>query len=294
MNKMRLIVGGLVTAGVGLALFASLTPQKFLKLVSLRTEPDVSIHSKLSTNNVLDPEKLISSIPYDRGRFVDVMPKRRYERSIINGKGDCSNLAHGLAYWLLEKEIDFSIIHLLKMPGFVDGEGHVALEAAMTINGNNQSAVLDLLEGGVLSNGSEILSAADLLVGNNEQIKVIPYHPSRDDKSRYYEKAQLENTLLGFTPNEEIERYFNFIETIYLDLGHKKIERYLFDSIALLLGMYPKIYISVEDQITIDKQYGNAQSLSIILLVFLRALFLVAILFIIFYVIRRLTNFRLA
>lgn len=290
MYKIPLSLGGLIVIAGVVSAFFSLTPQKFIKLASLRTDADVSIHASLSTNKVVDPKKIVSAIPYIRGRFIDVLPKRRYERSIINGKGDCSNLAHGLAYSLVESNIDFSIVHLLKMPGFIDGEGHVALEAAMVIDGVRRSAVLDLLEGGILTDGSKIISSKDLLSGEYEQIRVIPYHETRDEKSRYYQSEQLKNTVLGFTPDEEIQQYFSFIETIYLDLGNKGIERYVFDGMALLIGLYPKIHVSETDANKIKEEFGTAQILSTILLWTIRLVVLSFFLYVISGLIVRLVR----
>lgn len=277
----------------GMVFFSTiLTPQKFVKLASLRASQDVQEYLDLSLGNTLNPEATVQNIPYERGRFVDVLPKRRYERSIVQGKGDCSNLANGLAYALIKQDIDFSVLHLLQLPGFTEGKGHVALEVALEVDGVRQSAILDLLEGGVLSDGRQIISSDDLISGDHDPIAVIPYHRTRDERSAYYEAKNLETTVLGFTPNEEMENYFNFIGTIYIDIGHRAVERYLFDSVALLLGIFPKIYIPADDMISIDEEHYRARFISKLFLWMLRALCVLIIMFVLNVLLARINKVR--
>jgi len=260
---MRYITGFLIICGVVLLY---LSPQKFVKLASLRSPADISTHYNLSLQQTVEPQSLISEIPYERGRFVDVLPSRRYEKSIENGRGDCSNLAYGAAYLFIRENIDFSILHLLRVPGFPSGEGHVSLEVALQLDGEPKSAILDLLEGGVLQNDDGYISSADLIEDTPQGIIIRPFHPKKDRRSAYYTYKNLARTVLGFTPKKEVARYFKFVDALYINLGHRSLERYLFDSTALLLGIFPNIYVNAEDLTRIDEFYSVDRILSIFLL----------------------------
>ncbi|MEM7468153.1 MAG: hypothetical protein AAF387_14860 [Pseudomonadota bacterium] len=260
-----------------LVVLFSLSPQKFLKLAVLQSGATLAEHVELTLEKTFDAGALIESIPYERGRFTDVLPMRRYERAIKQGKGDCSNLAHGLAYWLVENRIDFAIVHLLRLPGFVQGKGHVALEAAMEIDGAEKAGILDLLEGGVLYDKNSLVSARDLLNETADEIIIRPYHPTRDSRSAYYEKQNLESTVIGVTPNDEQAEYFRFIESVYIDIGNRTLERYIFDGIALLVGVFPKIHVQQSDYAEIESEYGGAIFASKCALIIVRTMVLIAI-----------------
>lgn len=66
--------------------------------------------------------------------------------------------------------------------------------------------------------------------------------PLLNDDSPYYEKF-LDNVSIGYIPSREIDRYFDFIEHIYFPLGNDRLEKYLYDGLALLVGFLPKIYV---------------------------------------------------
>ena len=49
--------------------------------------------------------------------------------------------------------------------------------------------------------------------------------------------------MLAYIPASEVARYFRFLETVYLPLGSERLEKHLYDGLALMLGFYPTIYV---------------------------------------------------
>ena len=289
-----IVIGQSIIAMLIIIIFlsASLSPQKFLKLVTLRADSKVLEHTSFDASNAVDPRAVISAIPYERGRFVDVLPARRYERSILGGKGDCSNLSQGFAYWLVQRNIGFAIVHLLRIPGFTDGKGHVALETSLLVENENHKGILDILEGGVLTDGQAIVSARDLINRSHGDISVISYHRTRDDRSAYYQAENLDKTVIGFSPDEEVADYFDFVSALYINLGNRSVERYLYDGLALLTGNFPSIRVDERGYDRIMKHYAVARSCSHLVLWLLRLSAVLCALFTVSVVARYLINPR--
>ena len=278
LKKLLLVI--MVLSGLWVSAFfiCDLTPQKFLKLSTIREHDNIASLLRLSMKNVIDPGHLISKIPYRGGRFVDVLPERRYRKSLVEGKGDCSILSGGLAFLLLSRDVDFAMLHLLWVPGFPEGKGHVAMSVPVEVDNIKRSAIVDLQEGGLVIGSNGILSAIDLSNRAVGSAKIRPFHSSHDDRSKYYSRENLDKSVVGVMPKNEIQKYYAFVSDIYINLGHRVIERYVFDVLALMVGVFPRIYISSTDALILQAAYGAAWYISQALLWAARLLCLLAIL----------------
>ena len=65
-------------------------------------------------------------------------------------------------------------------------------------------------------------------------------------------KVRLTNgfEVIGYIPGEDVSRYFRFLETAYVSLGSGRLEKYVFDGLALLLGYYPEIGVLEYERLT--------------------------------------------
>ena len=125
----------------------------FSKSVTIESTINFENLINLDYSNALDVEPLIRSIPDQAGFSYVVDPSKKYEQSILNGQGDCSNFSFGLSYFLDKNKIDYSIIHFIRVDGELLGAGHVALQTVFEYRGQTYSGVIDLLEGGVSTKG---------------------------------------------------------------------------------------------------------------------------------------------
>lgn len=237
------LTGSLVIAG----LVVGLTPFLFVKLNAIEPIANFSELLAVDADRAIDPVPLLENIPYQNKRIVDVLPKRRYRKTIHGGLGDCANFSYGFAFHLNNISVDYSIVHLLRSPGFEVGTGHVALETALEFGGLKQSAILDLFEGGILHDEDKLISVKDIVQGTYNDIRIIPLNKLRDDHANYYATEILANTVIGITPKNDMVRYFKFINRVYFDLDARNAEKYIYQGLALLSGYYPRILIDVQD-----------------------------------------------
>lgn len=203
-------------------------------------------HSK----NSLDVAAFLRQIPYsDESMVYDVNPVDKYNKTIVQGIGNCSNMVFGAAYYLLEKHIPFQIIHLLPEEDFLQGEGHSVLRVPYQLNGEKRIGIVDVMEGGIPMEDGDFLHLSDLAHPPLKQFSINYLNYSQDhaddDLSAYNDTRM----ITGYIPDDEVARYFTFIEKIYIPLGSKKLEKYVYDGMSMLLGYYPKIHVVKYDQL---------------------------------------------
>jgi len=253
----------------------------FSKSVTVESTKNFENLINLDDSNALDVEPLIRSIPYKDGFSYVVDPSKKYERSILNGQGDCSNFSFGLSYFLDKKKIDYSIIHFIRVDGELLGAGHVALQTVFEYRGQTYSGVIDLLEGGVPTKGEVFLKIEDLIREGKKDFTITSLNDSHDERSIYYEDDFLSHSVFGVMTSKEVESYFSFLDKYYVNLGNEKIEKYLFDLSAVIFGRYPTIYVTEKSYYKI---FGEHQLLVfyaklILWIIRLLPLFLVLLLF---------------
>jgi hypothetical protein len=191
----------------------------------------------------LAADQVIGAIPYLEvpGDVFSISPEEKHRRTILEGDGNCSNLVFGLAYDLLQKGIDFEIVHLLP-EGFLAGEGHTVLRLPMVLNGKRFVGLLDVLNAGVPVTTSGPIDLYELR--GSEELSVLALNSRRMPQNVYYDPQFLRDTIDGCISRSEIEAYFAFLDRLYVPLGSEMIEKYAFDGLALVFGAYPRIAVT--------------------------------------------------
>ena len=220
-------------------------PNKFQKWNSIKSI-NLSQNSRtLPNEQELAVEEFIGNIPYKkRSDYVyTVYPIKKYERTVLQGYGDCSTMSFGAAYYLLQENISFELIHFLPVDTLFSGGGHVAMRLPYVYKDESKIGILDIAGGGLPVSKGNFIDIAQLQAKNfSADLHIINDKASKFYES-YYKDDYLENIYFGFTPSDEIHRYFNFIEKIYFSLGHEKLEKLLYDGLSIFFGKYYSIYI---------------------------------------------------
>jgi hypothetical protein len=232
-----LLPGAAIASALALAAARPVAFQKSNALApAARIEP-------LRGGSHLDLDVRLASIPYQRSEeaVLSVDPRTRYRETILAGRGNCSNLAFGLAYELERFGIDYQIVHLLPSD-FLSGRGHTVLRTRYELDGREHTGVVDLLEGGVPTSGGRALDVNDLRRAPIASFAIRSLNERRDTQSPYY-GAFLSGAHLGFIPSREVHDYFRFVESLYVPLGSRRTEKMVYDGLAVVAGVYPRIYV---------------------------------------------------
>lgn len=198
----------------------------------------------------VDIAGIIESAPFVPGTAVTADPARKYRLTIEQGTGNCSERAFGLAWKLRQSGVDLQIVHLLPHAGFVRGEGHTVIRIPYAMDGSERVGVVDLLEGGLPTDHGEPLDIDELSHGAIDDASIRSLTPLQDDESSYYGEF-LDRVSIGFIPAREIDPYFEFIERVYVPLGNDRLEKYVYDGLALLVGVLPETHVP-EYQILVE------------------------------------------
>jgi len=219
---------------------AAARPVAFQKLNSMVRTTEMAA---LSPNGkFLDFETVLEEIPYgDASQVWSVFPSERYRETILEGGGNCSNLAFGLAYLLDRRGLDFQIVHLMPRDRFLDGAGHTILRTRLRYRGTEQTAIVDVLAGGLPTTAGRPVDV-DQLSGPVQDFALASFNERKPGTSPYY-GSFLGESSVGVISSREVAAYFRFLESVYIPLGSQRIEKYVYDGLALLAGRYPEIHV---------------------------------------------------
>lgn len=210
------------------------------------TDADARITGK---GELFDIRLFLGAIPYnDNPKMVyAVLPKSRYQKTVIEGDGNCSNLVFGVAYYLLKKQHDFQVVHFIPVDFFMNGDGHTVLNTYYSLDGVGVIfGVVDVFEGGIPSYSGQPVTLNQLLEYDDD-ITIMPLTSLKDNVSLYYTREFLQSAVIGVVSSEDISDYFHFIEKIYVPILSQKAEKYVYDSISLLFGRFPVTKVSPAD-----------------------------------------------
>lgn len=250
-----------------------LQPNRFQKFNSFRSFYEYKVPGNLVSINKLELESFVKKIPYkNKSEYVySVYPEGKYEKTIINGYGDCSTMSFGAAYYILKNNIDFELIHFLPIDSLFKGGGHVVLRVPYNYNGESMVGIVDLAGGGLPSDGEKYLDVLDLKVMNPPFSLIRLNEKAPEYYKNYYKSDYLKKVYFGFTPSNEVDTYFKFINKFYISLGNEKVEKLIYDGLAILVGKYYSIYVD-NDFIAI---FNNEILLFRFMLYFIRVFLLV-------------------
>lgn len=282
------------------AVILAVGPTAFQKSVTIKKIDADRFSSELSSNgNALNVADFLASIPYqDKANMVwHPDPGEKYRRTIIQGDGNCSNLVFGASYYLLEQKIDFSIIHLMERDGFLQGSGHTVISLPYMLDGKLHVGVVDVLEGGLpLGMDGQFLSFEDVLLRkqqlNNDAKNVLVLNVRKSGVSSYWTDDFLSRIEIGVVLSKEIEDYFKYLDVFYFSVGHPKLEKYIYDGLAVLFGVLPNVYVRSDGYSELFSS-GNSiviRNVSIACLYGLRLVLAIFLLLVVFHVLFNLWN----
>lgn len=216
-----------------------------LKVVNqdLIFEPDIS---SINTKALVD---ILSKLPSSQFKEVvwEVESSKRYNATIKVGAGNCSNLVFGLAAYLGSIKYPYQIVHLLDSEGFLFGRGHTVILIPYEYAGTTAIGIYDVLEGGFPLNMQEQFAKISDVQNLNFKDRESNFFRLSDRakiKSNYWNFDDIKRVSPGIIDGQEVSRYFFITDMLYIPIGSRQIERYLYDGLALFFGYLPKVYIS--------------------------------------------------
>ncbi len=190
----------------------------------------------------LDVAGVVGAIPYRPNSVWTVEPSRKYQQTIVEGFGDCAQKTFGLAYLLDQTGVDYQVIHMLPPDRFLIGGGHTVMRTRYHYRGSEHVGIVDLLEAGLPVSASGYADIDALAAGPLADFRFELLNTETDGTPSFY-GDYLDDVVLAYIPASEIARYFRFLETVYVPLGSERLEKHLYDGLALMLGFYPTIYV---------------------------------------------------
>jgi hypothetical protein len=233
-------------AGSGAVYFATTSPIAFQKLMSLTTDP-VGDPDWSQARYPVDIAGLISAVPYSgNDGIAAVLPSEMYERTILDGGGNCANKSRGLAYYLEQRGLPFERVELLKVDGFLRGQGHVLVRTLVMHDGQPRVALVDMLEGGLPVRAGTTIDLPDLERADPFTIEILPLNWRMDRYSEYY-GSFLDEVVIARVSDDEIVGFFRYLEGTYVPLGLERFERIVFNALAIVHGKFPPLHVSKAD-----------------------------------------------
>ena len=243
------LVFGFILAGVILAFKLPLLFKYAETLVVvdyLELEPSVISGPDMLNDDLLKLNQLAFQIPFLSGnqQINEVSFARKFQRSVLQGDGNCSNHIGSISWYLLtELETDeFNIVHFFPKQLFIEGFGHTVLDAG---------GIYDIFEGGVWVKGDEsVLTLRDIVsissLSDRQNFKMKSLNSYRGNQTGNYVSEILDLHIIGVTPAKSYSQYVQFIDSIYVPFKNKKIEKYFYDGVAMLFGKLPAVYVDAD------------------------------------------------
>ena len=180
--------------------FAAREPIAFQKIASItdtRLPP-------FEPTTAIDIAPIVRAIP-DRGiegtkdTVFEVHPAHRYQRAVVEGFGNCSNLVKGLSWALVRDGYEFEIVHLLPIHAFLSGQGHTVLRAKLALPEGERTGIVDVAAAAIPRSGGRMLDVADL-VGGRPDAHLDPLRYESEPWQQYYKSAFLEDAWSAGSP----------------------------------------------------------------------------------------------
>ena len=236
----------LLVVFAGVVYFLSTHPVAYQKLMSLSTDPVAEV-DWASQQRVLPAESVIGSIPYSGNEALAlVLPSQLYEATILNGYGNCANKCRGLSYYLEQRGMKFQRVDLLPVEDFIRGAGHVLVRTKYLYRGEQRVGLVDMLEGGLPAKDGAPIDLDQLRAASPFTINIAPLNVRCDRQSDYY-GTFLETAVVAIVDSEDIRRYFRWVEAVYVPTGNPRLERFLCNASAIVIGRFPRLHVSEHD-----------------------------------------------
>lgn len=201
-----------------------------------------------NTDSSVDIRNVIAKIPYQAHPAIVYVPKPelKYQQTIVDGRGNCSNMSFGMSYRLLRDRCDFQIVHILSPNKFLKGVGHTVLNMPYQLDGESRHGIVDVFNAGLPTSDREPITIDQLRSGKLTQPDIVLLNSVRVPQMSFYESF-LDSSALAVIEDEEVDDYFKFMDSVYFSVGNTKIEKYFYETIAFTLGKYPNLYVANSD-----------------------------------------------
>jgi hypothetical protein len=186
-------------------------------------------------------DELIRPIPYKSNNelnIYNILPKERYDLTLKNGYGNCSNYVFGASYKLIKDVKEFYILNFYPKHRWAKGAGHTV----MLLKIDKELVIVDLLEGGLVFNLNQ-----ENLFSKNQSVDFKSYNSLKDGINPYF--PNVFDYHIGIIRSNSVKEYFQFLEMIYIPFGSKKIEKYFYDGLAVFFGKFPSIIVNDRNKI---------------------------------------------
>ena len=254
----RALLGCIFLLFICITFFARSGPLYLLKPLTVKAgAPDFFDESKRTIDRA-GIKDLVGGIPYQPYRPVEpvldtvwhVKPRERYVQSIEKGYGHCSNLSFG-AFYKLAPTYKVNIVHFNHPKEIFTGRSHTMLQAKVSGTAGEKVLLVDLLYAGVWSDGDGEAITAEEFVEDNRAVRFESHNVRKSDKWHigfaYDSSKRLSGSVVGQVPQSEINKYFDFMDAVYVPFGNHRVEKIVYDFVAVLFNKYPNTYVSSYD-----------------------------------------------
>tara|TARA_Y100001968_G_C19450834_1_gene768472 strand:- start:140 stop:1045 length:906 start_codon:yes stop_codon:yes gene_type:complete len=228
------------------------------KTLSIKAVKEIDIFNTSYGSYTIDEiNSQIKAIPYtdNASLLYTINPRDKLKETIYGGKGTCSELVFGASIFSLYKEKKSAPIHMLPYDGrFLKGGGHTL----KLIRLEDKDIVVDYLEGGFPLKCGNFINLQGLKSGPNGcDIGFLSVNYRKDNVNNFVTTKSMNENAIGILSQLEVDRYHRFLETIHIPLFNKRLEKIVFDSIAMFTGNYPSTYVEFNDwKILLGARFG--------------------------------------
>ena len=238
-----------VAAGAALVLLASFAvaaqaPVSFKTIAALTEDPLPTFESR----RPVDIAQIVRAIP-DRGveGTADMVyaahPAERYQRSVVEGYGNCSNLVKGLSWGLLRDGHEFEVVYVFPLETFLMGRGHTILRADLALPEGPRIGLVDVAAAAIPRHAGRVLDVHDFAEAV-PAVHLDPLRPESEYWTRFYTPEFLGDAVIGRSSSAETARWFRLLDVIYLDFGlPEKLDKIIYVGVGTVLGELPRIHV---------------------------------------------------
>jgi hypothetical protein len=233
---------------VGVANFWGFSsPNGFVKCAAIEHVQKLPLLPASGFRYFFQPELLMANLPRGSQNSAEpwiIDPDTRAKLVIEQGLGNCSYRSKGLARVLQGIEVPYSIVWIMHQSSVRSGNGHTVIECPVQLNDYHGLSIVDMLEGGVPFFDGRPTRAEDLLTHKPLVGTEIRTFSNQYDNSSIYYSAFLADAAVGITTSEDMNRYMDAISATYLDVGYPKFEKAVYVLGAMIVGVYPPVYMT--------------------------------------------------
>lgn len=251
-----LLRGVLAVMLLGIANFWGISsPNAFPKCSSIVEVDALPAIALAPVDRSLDVRRLLARIPYERSLATPsswiIHPDRRVEFVLETGGGDCATKSRALARILQASDIPYSLVFVMDADEAETGAGHTVVECPVDMDGVRGIGVVDMLNASVVTVDGRLMTVDDMLPHAPLDAEFLRANENCRIDARYYGEF-MANTVVGVSRGEELNRYFDFIAQTHVAMGSEGLEKVVFIAGALVLGVYPAVYMTSEDIARLD------------------------------------------